>query len=260
MKSLFRNIVITGAGSGIGAALAEQFAAPGINLGLIGREIPKLEKITSKCREAGADVEMVSIDVRNRDALRQWLNGFDDRHAIDLVIASAGITIPLARSGLHEPAVDLFDIMDTNYTGTMNTIFPVIDRMQSRNKGHIAVISSLSAYHGIPGFPAYSASKAALLNYLQGVRGRLAAAGINLSVICPGYIQTPMTAKLPGIKMMVIPVEKAAATIIRGLQRRKALIAFPLILRLGLWLLNILPIRLSTLILNKLFGIGNREG
>lgn len=260
MKSSFRSIVITGAGSGIGASLAELFAGTGINLGLIGRDRSRLDNITGKCRQAGANVETISLDVRNREALEQWLADFDDKHAIDLVIASAGITKALPRSVLHESDSELIDIMNTNYIGVLNTIFPVIDRMQARMNGHVAVISSLSAYHGIPGFPAYSSSKAALLNYLQGIRGRLAASGINLTVICPGYVDTPMTAKLPGIKMMVMPAAKAAGIIKRGLERRKPLIAFPLLLRLGLWLLGILPVRLTTYILNKLFGLKKREG
>ena len=259
MDRNFTTIVITGASSGIGAALAEQFAKPGINLGLLGRDLSRLEQVTKNCREAGASVEMASIDVRDRDDLRQWLDAFDKKYAVDLVIAGAGITMPMKRSELHESAVELDEIINTNYVGVINTVFPVLDRMQTRHAGHIAVISSLSAYHGIPGFPAYSASKAALLNYLQAIRGRLAANGISLSIICPGYVQTPMTAKLPGIKIMVMPVDKAASAIKRGLEQRKALIAFPLLLRLGMWLLNILPIRLSTLILNQLFGIRRGE-
>lgn len=259
MESSFRNIVITGASSGIGAALAEQFAAPGVNLGLIGRDAARLEQVTNNCRDAGAGVEKLAIDVRNREDLGQWLEEFDDKYAIDLVIAGAGITVPLSRSGLHETPADLLDIMNTNYIGVVNTIFPVVDRMQNRNSGHVAVLSSLSAYHGIPGFPAYAASKAALLNYLQAIRGRLAVNGITLSIVCPGYVQTPMTARLPGIKLMVMPVGKAAGIIRRGLERKKPLIAFPLLLRLGLWFLNILPIRFSTFILNKLFGIKRSE-
>ena len=203
MSSSFRNIVITGAGSGIGAALAQQFAVHGINLGLIGRDLTRLEIITGKCRQAGANVEAISIDVRNKNDLEHWLNTYDDKHAIDLVVANAGITVPLTGPEVHEASDDLFDVINTNYIGVINTILPVIDRMQARKNGHIAVISSLSAYHGIPGFPAYSASKAALLNYLQGIRGRLAVAGIKLTVICPGYIDTPMTEKLPGIKTML---------------------------------------------------------
>jgi len=255
MNSSFRNIVITGASSGIGAALAEQYAGPGINLGLIGRDASRLEQITSKCRNAGANAEMASIDVRNKEDLGKWLADYDNRHAIDLVIAGAGITSPMSRSDLHESPADMLDILNTNYIGVINTIYPVIDCMQPRGKGHVAVISSLSAYHGIPGFPAYSASKAALVNYLQGIRGRLSVNGISLSIICPGYVQTPMTARLPGIKLMVMPVDKAAKVITRGLESKKVLIAFPLLLRLGLWFLTILPTSLSTYILNILFGI-----
>lgn len=259
MNPVFKTIVITGASGGIGGALAESYAKPGITMGLLGRDVSRLENISIKCREKGASVYTASIDIRDQETLAEWLYGFDDSNNIDLLIASAGITYPISRAMLHEPPEELINIMNVNFSGTINSLNPVIDRMRERGMGHIAVLSSLSAYHGIPGFPAYSASKAALLNYLQGIRGRLAGAGIILTVICPGYIQTSMTAKLPGIKMMIMPVEKAAGIIKRGLERQKPLIAFPLLLRLGLWFLNILPIRMSTYILNKLFGIKKRE-
>ena len=147
--------------------------------------------------------------------------------------------------------------MDTNFLGTVNTLAAIVDLMTSRKRGHIAVISSLSAYYGMPGFPAYSASKAALLNYCQGIRGKLALYGIKLTIICPGYIQTPMTEKLPRGKFMVVPVENAARAIKDGLVRGKQHIAFPILLRSGLWILNILPVSFVDKILGKIFSIRN---
>ena len=260
MNGNFKTIIITGAGSGIGAALAEQLAGPGVTLGLIGRELTRLEETAGKCREAGAAVATASIDVRNQDRLAQWLTTFDDNHAIDLVIANAGITFALDGQRLHEAEEELANVMQTNFNGVLNTIFPVIERMRIRRQGHVAVLSSLAALHGIPAFPAYTASKAALLNYFQGVRGRLTAAGIGLTIICPGYIQTPMTEQLPGVKLFVVPVAKAASIIKRGLERRKPQIIFPALLRAGLWLINIMPVSLSTYLLNRLFGIKDMRG
>ena len=137
----------------------------------------------------------------------------------------------------------------------MNTILPVMDTMQASGHGHIAIMSSLSAYRGIPAFPAYSASKAALFSYCEAVRGKLALHGVELSVICPGYVETDMTAQLSGMKLLVLPVDKAAAIIKAGLEKRKTLIVFPALLRLGLWLSGILPVRLNTQLYNTLFGI-----
>lgn len=255
MAATFKTIIITGAGSGIGAALAEQLAGPGVHLGLIGRDHARLAQTAGKCREAGADVETASIDVRDRDMLTQWLTAFDNNHPVDLVIANAGITFPLAGERLHEPEADLALVMQTNFNGAVNTIIPLIDSMQLRRHGHVAVLSSLAALHGMPAFPAYAASKAALFNYFQGLRGRLAAAGIGLTIVCPGYIDTPMTAQLPGLKLLVMPAGKAVGIIKRGLERRKPMIIFPASLRIGLRLLNMLPAGLSTRILNRLFGI-----
>ena len=255
MSLTYKTIVITGASSGIGAALADQFAVPGVTLGLIARNADRLNRIAENCRKRGANVEMKIIDVQDRENLQSWLQQFDTDHPIDLLIANAGITYPLPRRELHEPQEEVTNILNTNFTGVLNTVIPAIDRMQERKRGHIAILSSLSAYHGIPAFPAYSASKAALLSYFQAIRSRLTVAGIDLTIICPGYIETPMTKKLPGLKMLVLPVDKAATIIKDGLIRKKPLLAFPFQLRIGLWFMNCLPVNLCNWILIKVFGI-----
>jgi short-subunit dehydrogenase len=251
MTQNFKTIVITGAGGGIGAALAGKFAGPGVTLGLIGRDAAKLDAVASRCRGQGATVETVSVDVRDQARLENWLATFDAAHPIDLLIANAGITYPLPSAELHEPMAELTKILDTNFYGVMHTVFPVIERMAGRRRGHLAIVSSLSAYHGMPAFPAYAASKAALLNYFQGLRGRLAASGIDLTIVCPGYIHTPMTRSLPGTKWLVYSADAAARIMTDGISARKPLIAFPLVFRIGLWLLNMLPVKVSDWILNR---------
>jgi len=248
-------ILITGASSGLGQALAEQYATPGITLALLARDPARLNAVVESCRHSGALVTEQAMDIRDREPLAQWLQEFDRNHPVDLLIANAGIMRPLLPRELHEPVPDLLDTLNTNFAGILNTVFPVLDRMLQRGHGHIAVVSSLSAYHGIPAFPAYSASKAALLNYFQALRPGLNLAGIDLTIICPGYIETPMLHNLPGLKPLIMPATKAAAIIKSGLDRRKPLIVFPRLLHLGLGLLGLLPIRLANWIMIKFYGL-----
>lgn len=255
MDHKFKSVVITGASSGIGAALATRLSSEGVTLGLIARDITRLEKVSELCREKGANIVTAQIDVQQKEKLGEWLRNFDRSTPVDLLIANAGITCSLNTNKIHEPEPILSDIMNTNFTGVINTVLPVIDLMKEREQGHIAVTSSLAAYQGIPAFPAYSASKAALFNYFQAIRGRLSRSGIDLSIICPGYIDTPMTNSLSGQKMLVMPVDKAAGVIHKGLVNKKPVIAFPLIFRLALWSTTILPVRMNTAIFNGIFGI-----
>ena len=258
MPLTFNSIIITGASSGLGAELARQYAAPGVTLGLVARDTDRLAGIARECTERGAKVSCATIDVGDRDTLAAWIRGFNADSPVDLLVANAGITWPLPRRELYEPVAEIDRIMRTNFTGVINTVLPVIEEMRKVGKGHIAVISSLSAYRGIPSFPAYSASKAALFSYFEAVRGKLQLQGIGLSVICPGYIQTRMTERLPGIKLLVLPVDRAALKIRQGISKQKRLIVFPLLLRLGVWLTGILPAGINDLVYCRLFGISGR--
>ena len=250
-----KTIVITGASSGIGKALAEIYAAPDVTLALLARDPARLNGVAESCRRSGAQVTELALDIRECEPMAQWLQNFDQDHTIDLLIANAGIMHPLTRTDLHEPVPDITQTLDTNFLGVLNTVLPVLDRMQQRGLGHIAVVSSMSALHGIPAFPVYAASKAALLNYFQALRPRLSLAGVDLTIVCPGYIATPMLDKLPGLKPLIMPAAKAAAIIKAGLDRRKPLIVFPVLLRLGLWLLGLLPAKIANWILIKFYGL-----
>lgn len=222
-----RTILITGASSGLGAALAKFYAAPGALLFLQGRNAERLAAVATYCRGKGAKVEEAVLDITDEKTVREWLGDVDARHALDLVIANAGISGGTGGGDGLEPAVQVRRIFDTNLAGVMNTIEPILPRMIARGRGQVGIISSLASFSGWPGAPAYSASKGAVRLYGEALRGRLAAKGVRINVVCPGFIRTPMTAvnnyKMP----FLMDADRAAALIAKGLEKNIGRIAFP---------------------------------
>lgn len=234
-----RSIVITGASSGIGAALARLYAAPGTGLALTGRDPGRLEAVAEACRAAGASVVTGVLDVRDRAAMAGWLEAVDARMPVDLVIANAGVSAGTGRGGETEAQARF--IFAVNLEGVLNTIHPLIPRLCARRRGQIALMSSLAGFRGFPGAPAYCASKAAVRLYGEALRGELRRDGVEVSVICPGFVRTPMTAVNAFPMPFLMDAERAAHRIRRGLARGQARIAFPLPTYLGAWLLGVLP-------------------
>lgn len=236
MSQSVETILITGASSGIGAALAERYAAPGRVLALHGRHEERLASIASTCAAKGARTLTASIDVTDRDAMAAWITGVDRETPLDLVIANAGISGK--SEGDPDPVRSIFQV---NVDGVLNTLQPVIPLMTARRSGHLALMSSLAGFRGLPTVPAYAASKAAVRSYGEGLRGLLMRDGIDVSVICPGFVRTGMTADNPFSMPLIMEAERAAAIIQRGLARKAARIAFPLRLYLAIRLFSALP-------------------
>ena len=239
-----RTIVITGASSGIGEALALSYARDGSCLGLLGRNIQRLDRTAERCRSAGAVVSAAAIDVRAHVDMEAWLQRFDDKTPIDLLIANAGVMAGSAAPNELESAEAARALMETNVLGVMNAVQPILPRMIARRRGQIAIVSSIAAFLPLADAPSYGASKAAVLNYGLALRGLLRSQGIGVSVICPGYVDTPMMRQEEGSKPSIMLPAKAAELIRRGLMRDRAVIAFPpmfaLITRIG----GMLPDRL----------------
>ena len=242
-------ILITGASSGIGAALARAYARPGAFLALGGRNRPRLEAVARACRDGGANVTAEIVDVTDQTAMARWVGATDDGHPLDLVIANAGISA--GTGGQGEDADQTHALFAVNVGGVLNTVLPVIPRMRARKHGQIAVMSSLAGFRGLPGAPAYSASKAAVKAYGEALRGWLAADGVRVSVICPGFVDTPMTAGNSFRMPFLMRADRAAALIRRGLARDKARIAFPRPLYWPLRLLGALPPSITDPLLRK---------
>jgi len=238
-----QSLLITGASSGIGEALALHYAAPGVELALIGRDGARLAAVAAACRDKGARVESAVLDVTDRAGLAAWIERVDAGSLLDLVIANAGVSAGMGAARESDEAVRR--VFAVNLDGLLNTVLPVIPRMASRRAGQIALMSSLAAFRGLPSAPSYSASKAAVKSLGEAWRLQLASDGIAVSVICPGFVTTRMTAANKFKMPFLMPAERAAAIIARGLERNRGRIAFPWPLAAGCWLLAALPWRLS---------------
>lgn len=245
-------IVITGATSAIGSALAQSYARPGAELYLHGRNAGLLANVAARCRDAGARVHEFCLDIREFARLHAWLSGLD---ALDLVVVNAGMNIHIGPGGEPETWDDAEALLDVNLKAAMLTAQAVLPAMRARGQGQIAFMSSLAAYFGLPVTPAYCASKAGIKAYGEAIRGWLAPEGIRVSVIMPGYVRSPMCDAMPGPKPFLWSPQRAAVAIRRGLARNKARISFPFPLALGCWFLAVLPARISGYIV-RLLGYG----
>ncbi len=221
------NIVVTGASSGIGAALARHYAAHGVTLGLFGRDQARLDAVAASARAKGAECEAVSLDIRNRDALLGCLASFNAAHPIDLLIANAGVLDGKRADGNIEDAGTARRVIEINLLGALDTLHAALPAMRARGRGHIVLVSSLAALSPLADAPAYSASKAGLLAYGLGLRAALGKTGVRVSVVCPGYVESAMTETHIGEQPMKISAERAARLIARGITRNQAVIGFP---------------------------------
>jgi short-subunit dehydrogenase len=236
-------IVITGGSSGIGRALALFYAAQDVTLGLVGRNERRLQEVALCCREKGATVSVGLIDVRRREELEAWLFKFNDQTPVDLVIANAGV-MGGAQEGEDIEGDQISRlILETNLLGVLNTVQPLLPRMIARCSGQIALMSSIAGFIPLPDAPSYGASKAAVLRYGLALRTALRGSGVKLSVICPGFITTAMTAQEYGWKPFEMSAERAAVIIADGLDRNRAVIAFPRFLAFATWIGGLLPER-----------------
>lgn len=249
-----RHILLTGATGGIGQALALEFAAPGVRLSLTGRNRGALSALAEKCRAAGAEVAAAPLDVLQVEALLDWIRAMDDACPVDAVIANAGVSSSIGPEGEAEPLEDVRRLFAVNAEAAAVTLSALAERMRLRGCGRLAVVASLGGWCGMPSSPAYSASKAAARIYGDSLRAWLAPYGVRVSVISPGFVDSPMSRRYQGGKPLAWDAAKAARRIRRGVERGSPVIAFPAALALGISLLNLLPARLGDAILRTFFA------
>ncbi len=245
-----QSILISGASSGIGAALARLYASEGVYLHLSGRDATRLRTVTEDCRQRGATVSETVVDVRDRPGMATWVLAADDARPLDLIIANAGVAMSGTDNGDAETRIR--ETFAVNLDGVLNTVLPVLGRLQQRRSGQIALISSIAGYRGVPGSPAYAASKAAVKAWGEGLRGRHAEDGIRVTVVCPGFVVSRMTAVNSFPMPFLMEADRAAAIIRRGLARNRPRITFPWPMALGAWLSVMLPPRISDWLMAKL--------
>ncbi len=218
-------VLITGASSGLGAALAREYGALGVSLYLTGRNADRLEAVADECRALGARVSTHLVDVTDYDAMQALIDKIEARVPLDLVIANAGIGETLDRD--TDLSEHVFKIFHTNVDGVLATVNPALAYMRARRNGQIAIVSSLLGYFGVGSVLAYAASKNAVRSYGQGLRQYLASENVQVSVICPGFVKTPMTDKNDFSMPFIMAPKKAAQIIRRKLALNRGQISFP---------------------------------
>ncbi len=193
-------VFITGASSGLGEALAVEYAAAGATLGLAGRRGEALNALRDRLVAAGADAAAIAsyaVDVTDAPAVASAARDFIERHgAPDVVVACAGIaaTVDIAQAASLDA---LRGLMDTNVLGTLATFQPFVAPMQARGRGKLVGIASVAGVRGMPGAAGYGASKAAVIAFCEALRIELRGTGVEVLTILPGYVRTPMTAGVP---------------------------------------------------------------
>ncbi|WP_354858184.1 SDR family NAD(P)-dependent oxidoreductase [Acetobacter fabarum] len=246
-------VLITGASSGLGRALAQTLARPGRTLWLGGRNTARLEETARHCISRGAAVHLNICDVTDTAAMAQWVHGTG---GVDMVLACAGITGGTRRptgmdSAATEPQAQIRRIFATDLTGVLNTVLPALELMQGQPRaadglrGRICAISSVAGLVSFPGTPSYSAAKAAVDRFMVATGGNAKKAGILLSSVVCGFLDTPMVARNTFPMPALTDVNSACRRILRGLARNERRITFPLWLAAGSRLMDLLPITLA---------------
>jgi short-subunit dehydrogenase len=215
------NVLITGASSGIGEALAREFAARGATLGLIARRQNLLDALAASL--PGKHFTYAA-DVNDAAAMRDAGAKFDaDCGGADIVIANAGISVGVLTEHFEDLAV-FKDVLSTNVLAMAHTFHPFIAPMRARARGQLVGIASVAGIRGLPGSEAYCASKAAAISYCESLRVELKKTGVQVTTICPGFVRTPLTAKNKYSMPFVMDVEpfakKCADAILSGTSYR----------------------------------------
>ena len=232
-------VVITGASSGIGEALAREYAKQGTILGLIARRAGALAQLKDTLPTT---CHTYAADVRDAQAMQQAAGDFIKQQGCpDVVIANAGISGGTLTE--HPQDLEAFQaILDTNFMGMVKTFQPFLDGMRGQRRGMLVGIASISGFRGLPGASAYSASKAAAISYLESLRVELHGSGVKVLTVCPGFIATPMTANNPYPMPFIISSEAAAKKIISSIALRRKFLVIPWQMAILGRILKILPL------------------
>jgi short-subunit dehydrogenase len=230
-------VIISGASSGLGRALAQHYAERGATLGLIARRRDLLETVAAG--SSGASI--YAADVRDAGSIRAAAEDFIHWHGCpDVVIANAGISRGTLTAYVEDNEV-FEDIVATNVLGMVNLFQPFIGAMQAAGRGSLVGIASVAGYRGLPGGGAYSASKAAAISYLESLRVEMYGSGVSVITICPGYIVTAMTANNPYRMPFILTAEDAAEKIATVVESKVSFAVIPWQMAMVARILKMLP-------------------
>ena len=229
IKNKALKVFITGATSGIGESLANQYAKEGATLGLVGRRLELLKKIKAKIH---VPCEIYAVDVSDQKGLQKAASHFIKKYgAPDIVIANAGVSTGTL-AGEKEDLHTFKRVIEINLFGVIHTFLPFIKVFKKQKSGQLVGIASVAGIRGLPGSGAYSTSKAALINYLESLRIEMKPFGIHVTTIAPGYIHTPMTKHNRYVMPFILDVDDAVLRFMRAIKNKRGFIIIP-------WQMNI---------------------
>lgn len=244
-----KSVLITGGSSGIGRELGRAAAAAGARVGLVARRAEVLAEVAAQIRSTGGDVEVADGDVTDPAAVLAAVSRLEERLGpTDIAVACAGlhrVTWPLdaARSRA---------VFDVNVNGAVNLFAAVLPGMIDRGRGHLCGVASLAALVGVRGNAAYSASKAAMVMFLESLRADCQPFGVRVTTACPGYVDTPMITAEERAAGVAMPADEAAKRILSAIERGRAEVWFPRWLAVQARLLRLLPPGLRDLLVRRL--------
>ncbi len=247
MKHRIGSVAITGAGSGIGKALAIKYAAEGADLFLAGRNTDNLTAVKKECEKNGSKVSIFKLDVRKGSQISDWLNTIQSERPLDIVYANAGITNGPRHPRKLEELGEIEDLIATNFTGAIQTLTAASEIMIKQGSGHLVCINSLASYIGFEGAPSYCASKAGLRVYCESLRRILRNHNVGMTIIFPGYVTTAMSDRIQYSKPLVKSADKAAELIFTAERKRKSQYGFPWVLWAGVRLLALMPVPIQNI-------------
>lgn len=227
---------ITGASTGIGRELAIRLASDGVRVAASARSEERLAALA-----AGHEgILPVPLDVTKRGEVEAAASRvFAELGPVDLAVLNAGVWHPMKASA-YDPGLAL-DSMAVNYAGIVHMLGPLVPHMVDRKQGHLALVGSVAGYRGLPQASAYAPTKAAVIALAEVLRLELDRHGITVSLVNPGFVETPMTSVNTFPMPYIVPADVAVDRILRGLERKKFEIAFPWQLVTILKLLRMMP-------------------
>lgn len=235
MKAPARKVLITGASSGIGRALALEYAGRGATLGLIAR---RADLLTQLAASLPVRAYTYAVDVTDARSLAMAAEDFVARvGSPDIVIANAGVSAGTLTGNPEDNPV-FEEIMAINVFGMMLTFQQFVEAMKRQREGVLVGIASVAGFRGLPGAAAYSASKAAAISYLESLRVELRGSGVSVVTICPGYVATSMTSKNPYRMPFLVDAELAASKMAKAIAARKRFYVLPWQMTLVGWVLR----------------------
>ena len=248
-KEISRVIWITGAGKGIGRELARHYAGNGWTVAVSARTLADLQTLASELPVRRVNV--FQLDVTDTEAVKATVHKIEDELGpLDMVILNAGTHVPTNARELSLD--DTRHLVETNFMGAVIGIAAAVEVFKERSRGHIAVVASLAGYRGLPGAAAYGATKAGLINFCEAMKPDLEQIGVKLTLINPGFVDTPLTAKNDFPMPFLMNAEDAALRIAKELDKTAFEITFPSRFVILMKLLRILPYRLFFMLTRRM--------